>query len=253
MIVSQNYILSIKGVCDTINAMLYVFYGSDAVAVRRKAISFVDELEGEGFSFERIDGESYAPGICNSIAGGTSLFGEKSVYILDTPSNDSTFNEEVLENLESFTQSQNAFVVIEHSLLASPKKLFAKYAETLEEVVGEVAVRFNAFALADSLSSKDKKTLWLQLQDAQRAGLSAEEIIGTLWWQLKTLRIASLTKSAEEAGMKDFPYNKAKRALRNFSDGELEELSRRLLTVYHNGHLGKGDIDFALERFTLTI
>jgi DNA polymerase III delta subunit len=250
---SQKDTLSIKDAYDTISLMLYVYFGGEAVAVRQKAISFVNGLEEKGFTFERIDSQTFAPGICSLIAGGTSLFGEKNVYILDTPSSDSTFNEEVLESLEMFQASQNAFVLIETSLLAPAKKLFAKYAETVEEVIGETVVRFNAFALADSLSLKDKKTLWLQLQDAKASGLSAEEIIGTLWWQLKTLRIASLTKSAEEAGMKDFPYNKAKRALRNFSDGELEELSRKLLTVYHDGHLGKGDIDFALERFTLTL
>jgi hypothetical protein len=82
-------------------------------------------------------------------------------------------------------------------------------------------------------------------------GLSAEEIIGTLWWQLKTLRLAMLTKSAEEAGVKDFPYNKAKRALKNFKDGEIETLSLRLLNLYHDGHAGKCDIDLALEEWVL--
>jgi hypothetical protein len=53
--------------------------------------------------------------------------------------------------------------------------------------------------------------------------------------------------------MKDFPYNKAKRSLRNFKEGELEKLSQTLLAVYHDGHGGKRDIDLALEKWTLTI
>ena len=88
---------------------------------------------------------------------------------------------------------------------------------------------------------------------ARQAGVSAEEVIGILWWQLKTLRLAAVTKSAPEAGMKDFPYNKAKRALGNFSDGELETLSHSVLRVYHDGHAGKTDIDFALEQFVLSL
>ena len=123
----------------------------------------------------------------------------------------------------------------------------------MEEYKAAAAERFNAFGMADSLSRKDKKTLWLQLQDAKQANLSAEEIIGTLWWQLKSMRLAKNTNSAAEAGMKDFPYNKAKRALSAFKDGELESLSRGLLTVYHEGHLGKVDIDIALERWMLTL
>ena len=100
---------------------------------------------------------------------------------------------------------------------------------------------------------KDKKTLWLQLQEAKSAGLSSEEIIGTLWWQLKILRLAKITKNAEDAGMKEYPYSKAKRALANFKEGELESLSYSLLRVYHEGHQGKKVTELALEKWTLTI
>jgi len=133
------------------------------------------------------------------------------------------------------------------------KKKFQKYTKTLKEYKAAPSERFNAFGMADCLARKDKKTLWLQLQDAKREGLSAEEIMGTLWWQLKSMRLAKLTSSAGEAGMKDFPYNKAKRSLSTFKEGELERLSHGLLTVYHEGHLGNVDIDIALERFLLTL
>lgn len=233
--------------------MLYIFYGNGAVAVRQKAFEFLGEQEAKGMKLERIDADAYVPGICADIAQSASLFGEKTVYLLDTPSTDAAFYEEVTGMLEAFKESANVFVVIEASLLAAPKKVFAKYADSIEEIETQKEERFNAFAMADSLSKKDKKTLWLQLQDAKGAGLSAEELIGTLWWQLKTLRLAKLTKSAEEASMKDFPYNKAKRSLGNFKEGELESLSESLLTLYHDGHLGKVDIDLALEKWTLTI
>jgi len=101
------------------------------------------------------------------------------------------------------------------------------------------------------LANKDKKSLWLLFCEAKRNGLSGEEIIGTLWWQLKSLRLAAMTNSASEAGMKDFTYNKAKRALRNFRDGELETLSHSLLLAYHDGHGGIRDIDYALEEWVL--
>jgi hypothetical protein len=145
------------------------------------------------------------------------------------------------------------FVVIEGTLLAGQKKEFAKYADSLEEIREDKERPFNVFALADSLSRKDKKSLWLGLCDAKQAGLSSEEIIGTLWWQLKTLRLASRTKNAEQAGMKDFPYNKAKRSLSYFKEGDLERLSQSLLAVYHQGHQGETQIDLALEKWTLSI
>lgn len=233
--------------------MLHIFFGNGAIGVRQKAFSFAVEKEAEGFVLERIEAESYVQGVCTDIANSMSLFGQKTVYLIDTPSSDALFKDEVEASLQLFKESTNIFVVVETSLLAPAKKVFAKYTDSMEEVTSVTPERFNAFSMADSLSSKDKKTLWLQLQDAKRDGLSAEEIIGTLWWQLKTLRLAKLTSSAEEAGMKDFPYNKAKRALHNFKDGELESLSKSLLGLYHDGHLGKRDIDLALEKWTLTI
>ena len=92
----------------------------------------------------------------------------------------------------------------------------------------------------------------LLFHEAILAGIAAEEMVGILWWQLKTLRLAAIAKS-EEAGLKDFPYQKAKRSLAKFGEGELEKLSASLLTLIHNSRLGYYDIDQALERWILRI
>ncbi|MFT5849406.1 MAG: DNA polymerase III delta subunit [Patiriisocius sp.] len=233
--------------------MIHLYYGNDTVAVREKVHAFVAVEEARGIKVERIDAENYVEGVFADVAGATSLFGEQTLYIIDTPSVKKEIYEDVIESLEILAASENTFVVLEAGLLAPQKKKFEKYTDKITESKKAAAERFNAFSMADSLSRKDKKTLWLQLQDAKRANLSAEEIIGTLWWQLKSMRLAKQTNVASEAGMKDFPYNKAKRALSVFKDGELEILSTRLLAVYHDGHLGKVDTDVALERFVLTI
>jgi DNA polymerase III delta subunit len=233
--------------------MLHLYYGNDTIAVRQKAHDFVDAQQKEGFKIERIDAENHAQGVFADIVGATSLFGEKTLYILDTPSQKKEIYDDVIGHLQQFAESDNTFVVIEEALLAPEKKKFAASSATVEEYKKAAAARFNVFGMADSLSSKNKKMLWMQLQEAKQSGLSAEEIIGTLWWQLKTLRLAKITNTAAEAGMKDFPYNKAKQALSSFQEGELEEVSHKLLRVYHDGHLGVKDIDIALERFMLTL
>jgi DNA polymerase III delta subunit len=233
--------------------MLHLFYGNDTIAVRQKVHDFTGIEEKKGIKIEKIEIDNYAEGIFTDIVGAVSLFGEQALYIIDTPSGKTEMYEDVISNLEAFADSENTFVIIEEALLAPAKKKFQKHTETMEECKSAASERFNAFGMADSLSKKDKKTLWLQLQEAKQSGLSAEEIIGTLWWQLKSLRLAKLTTSASQAGMKDFPYNKSKRALGTFKEGELERLSKGLLTVYHDGHLGKVDIDIALERWMLTL
>jgi hypothetical protein len=233
--------------------MVEVYFGESVVAVRKKALSVFSAYGEKGFAPKKIDADTYVAGMCTDIAHAVSLFGVASVYLLDTPSSETVFNEEVLDTLAAFAESSDVFIVLEEKLLAPQKKIYQKHAQVCEEIVGDPKKVFNAFALVDSLLAKDKKTLWLQLRDGYANKLSAEEIIGTLWWQLKTLRLASITKNASEAGMKDFPYNKAKRALKNFKDGEIEILSRSLLSVYHDGHGGRRDIDLALEEWILSI
>ncbi len=107
--------------------------------------------------------------------------------------------------------------------------------------------------MPEALATKDKRKLWVLLQEARLAGQRDEDIIGLLWWQLKALRLAKITRNADEAGMKEFPYSKAKRALGKFGDGEVEKLSHSLLELYHDGHAGRRDMDMALEEWVLSI
>lgn len=233
--------------------MLEVFFGNDVTRVRAAALARIDALKKSGVSIEQIDADSYEAGVLADAVGAQSLFGTDTAYLIDTPSTLSTFYEEVLTYVSVCAESPHVFIVIEDALLAPEKKKFAKHANVIEEYKKQGEERFNAFAMADSLAKRDKKTLWLQLQEAKAAGLSAEEIIGTLWWQLKTMRLAARTASAQEAELKDFPYNKAKRALSNFADGRIEQLSRELLEVYHQARAGKKDIDLSLEAWVLGV
>lgn len=233
--------------------MYYVFYGNDATNVRKKAFTHIASFENKGFLVERIDADAFEGSVLQDAAGATSLFGEDTLYLIDTPSSITEFYESVIESLPILKESNNTFVIIEEKLLAPEKKKFEKLAESINETKGEAEDRFNAFSMADALASKDKKNLWLLLQEAKKAGLSSEEIIGTLWWQLKSLRLAQITQSSTEAGMKDFPYNKAKRSLSKFKEGEVEKLSQSLLSVYHKGHLGILDIELSLEKWILSV
>lgn len=237
--------------------MLRTFYGNDMVAVRGAAHQYVLTgipwyVAGET-SVTAVDADSYQPGIITEAVGGISLFGGTSVYILDTPSGDSAYLTEVTGQLEALAASAHEFIVIEGPLLAALKKPYVKYAQTIEEFSRTSDRSFNVFGMADALARKDRKSLWILLHDAFKAGLTSEEIIGTIWWQLKTLRLAAHTRTAAEAGMKDFSYNKAKRALGTFKEGEVAALSESLLRAYHDARLGKLELDLALERWVLTV
>ena len=232
--------------------MLSIYYGNDLVKARKEALMQADHLVTKfGARLNKIESEQFSPGILADMLGATSLFGGVEVYLIDTPSEESDFYSEVLSVLKEMSESVNYFIIIENTLLAPERKKFEKHTANLFEFKRAAKESFNVFSMADALSRRDKKSLWVLLQEAKRAGSSAEELIGTLWWQLKTLRLAGMTKSAAEAGMKDFPYNKAKGALKNFKAGELEKLSADLLKVYHEGHGGVREIDGGLEEWVL--
>jgi DNA polymerase III delta subunit len=232
--------------------MLSLYFGNDLVSARTAALGAVDSVtEKVGARLTKIESAQFASGMIADMLGATSLFGGIEVYLIDTPSEESDFYSEVTGVLAEMSQSNNQFVIIEGTLLAPEKKKFEKFAQVMTEFKKPAEAPFNVWALADALASRDKKSLWVLLQDAKRAGLVAEEIIGTLWWQLKSMRLAQLTRTASEAGMKDFPYNKAKRALSKFKEGEVEALSRSLLKLYHDGHGGVRDIDEGLEEWVL--
>lgn len=233
--------------------MLALFYGTDRTAVRDSAQAYLrDKGLGEGVATQVGDSEYSVGRIVESIAA-QSLFGGVEFYVLDTPSNDSEFESEVVGNLKELATSENIFVVLENSLLAPARKKYEKHAESVEEKTADKAERFNTFAIAEALAKKDKKNLWMLLQQARETGVRDEELIGILWWQLKALSLASITNTPDEANMKDYPYKKAKQSLRNFKDGELSTLMQSLLELYHEGHQGVKEMDVALEQWILSV
>lgn len=233
--------------------MFYMYYGSDTGKVRENAYARFNSYVEKGYGSERINDGSYETGMLRDALGATSLFGEKRVVLVDMPSENKELNEEFFSLLGEMTESDTVFVCIEGELKAPERKKLEKHAKELSEFTGEKIERFNTFALADALVSRDKKKLWLLFNEAKESGVSAEEIIGTLFWQVKMMLLAAKTESASEAGQKPFVYSKAKRALSKYKVEEVEAMSGALVRTYHEGHLGKRDIDAALEEWILEI
>lgn len=231
--------------------MLQLFFGTDRQQVRDAATAFLEKNIPPATTPTIIDDNNYQPGQLADALGATSLFGGTECFLLDTPSSNPEFAAAVADNLSAMAESVNIFVVLEGKLLAPEKKRYQKHATAIEEFTAAATAKLDVFGIADALTSKDRRRLWVLLTELRQQGVSAEELIGILWWQLKTLRLAAATPSAAAAGMKDFPYNKAKRSLSQFAPGEVAALSYSLLALYHDGHAGVRDIDLALEQWVL--
>jgi len=123
-----------------------------------------------------------------------------------------------------------------------------------EDLIGPKArAEFNIFALTDAIGARKKRDAWVLYQKALAAGMAPEEVFYKLVWQAKTMLIAKNTKSVAETEMKPFPYNKAKGFLKNFKEGEIEELSEALVTGYHQARRGEGEIETLVEKTLLKL
>lgn len=233
--------------------MYIVFFGTDRKSVRDATTEYIETHMPIGATLTTIEEETYESGLVSNLLGANSLFLEPQWIVFDIPSDNEFLLEEVSNSLTEMSVSTNVFLIMEKALPVALKKLYTAQAKEIKEFSLTKESKFNLFKLSDALAEKDKRRLWVLLQDAWGAGENTEAIIGVLWWQLKVMRLVTRTRTAEEAGVKQFPYNKAKQATRHFSNDELEKIATSLLRLYHDGHAGERELDLALEQWVLSL
>ncbi len=233
--------------------MLFVFYGNDVSNVRTKAYACLHKEGGDTCEIVTITPENISPEVLRDLASAQSLFGSRAVVLIDTLSSVKDTLQILSDEIEQIAASENIFVVAEGTLTEADKKVLLPHATQAVELKRNETARFNIFRLSDALLNRDKKTLWILLNEAWREGITNEEIVGTLLWQLKSMRLVSLTTSSEEAGLKPFVYDKAKRGCVKYKKDELRKLSFELVSLYHDGHTGKRDLSLSLEAWVLKL
>ncbi len=237
--------------------MLYLFTGRDVAASalkRDKKLEAVLKLKPSA-EVVSLNDENWNANIIDEYAGAQGLFQKDFIISISFVCDNKVFAEELIEKLDLAQESSNVFIFLERELPKDILKLFTKSAEEIVESDKVVAKGrpFNVFSLADAFGRRDKKGLWVLLQEARRAGIADEQIHGTIWWQVKTLLLVSSAATPKEAGVGDFPFRNAKRFLSNFKSGELEKFAHELVSFYHNVRRGLSDMDIALEKFVLSV
>ena len=255
--------------------MLYVFHGSLISKSVEKAHALIGSLRAKkpDAAYVKIDADNWDKSILEENLGGQGLFSNKYIVYLDRVTENPVAKEELIEFTKAMKESANIFIICEDKLNIELKKAFEKYAEKVvvsdEKSTGysygKVGAEsggmngsggkkdFNIFALADAFGSRDKIKSWMIYREALVNGLEAESIIGTLFWQTKSMTLAMNSKSASEAGLKPFVYDKAKRYANKYSKIELDNLLKKLITIYHDGHRGVVDMELGIERLMLSV
>lgn len=225
--------------------MMHLFVGIDTGAAKAEARK---RAEGELVVFGE-GGQAFedAP----SLLAAQGLFSPKVALLLDCPLETPEGRALIEEYGTLLHESTGNVFLIETALAAEHKKLFPKGVELVDFGKPEQEERPAPFALADLFLAGDRKRAWIEYRKLLAAGISPEEIHGTLSWGVRSALLTSKTQNAEEAGLKPFVYAKSKRALEKLGLYAVEMLSRNLVAAYHRARRGEGDMERAVELLIL--
>ncbi|HEY4504337.1 MAG TPA: hypothetical protein VJI73_01045 [Candidatus Paceibacterota bacterium] len=233
--------------------MLKIFAGSDIDKAEKAYIAFCEKfkkenpnskiilLDSESIEFEALVGECLTS---------RDLFGA-GVFCR---------GRRILKGLENFApesllDSKTIFVFFEPDVKTIDLVSYKKFVECFEikGYVQKKSTDINLFVISDKFAERNKRALWIEYEKALLRGADSENIYFNLQWQTRAMLAARVSASAEEAGLKQFPYDKSKRAQKKFKEGELEKLSNQLLNAWHAGHGGSQDFELELEQFILSV
>ncbi|MEK7148514.1 MAG: hypothetical protein AAB770_01210 [Patescibacteria group bacterium] len=236
--------------------MLHIIYGKD----REKGRARFRELQGElskKCGEERIvlEGEVDEDFLAaaSSVQG---LFNGVTLFTFDCVFDKKVEREMLLSHASNFVSSPNSFLIFEPALEKNiADSLKEAGAEALEYAAKNIDTRpdFNIFSLGDALGQRNKKELWVLYQEARVADLTPEEICSTLFWAVKNIALLKNAKSGEDKGVSPFVAKKTRVFAKNYTQEEIANMSRSLVTAYHEAHRGGEPMDIALERFILSL
>lgn len=237
--------------------MLYFLYGTDTIESRKKLQALLASLAKKRPDAEvfRLKEDNWSEATFQELLNAQGLFDQKYIAVLDGLLEYKESSEFVLESVQAMQESTHVFLMIEHNPGKKMVEEVEKHAEKTQEFARPEKKKefFNTFALGDALGSKDKKSLWVGYLEALKQGVSAEEICGVLFWQVKNIILAMHTKSVSESKLSPFVDSKARKFVKNFTEEELKEISGALVEATEKVRNGEGEMEVLLERVVLRV
>lgn len=240
--------------------MIYLIYGNNFSKTRSKLqeILSLQIKKKPDASYFKLNSENWDTRILDEFISSQGLFESKYIVVVDSMLSNKDSYEEIKTKLKEISASPNIFIFIDGSLTKEMVNKVSKYSEKIQEFsdkkegptkIGEI----NVFTMTDALGARDKKRLWIMYQKAIFVGMEPEEIFRLFFWQIKSMLISQMSKSAKDAGLNPFVYKKSLGFAKNFKKDELNKLSSDLIRIYHDARRGILDFNIALERFVLEI
>lgn len=236
--------------------MLYVYHGSDINKARAKVRKTIDALRAKqpNATYLRVYGDEFLTVDTIELTASQGLFKSAYIVLLDSILASVDAEKYFAGALDAYVDAEHIFVLLQQDI--NPKLLtkIQKSAHKVEEFVARpvhAAAALNPFALTDALLARDAGGVFVQLYAAAKGGRAAEETLGTLFWAAKSIVLAHSTKTAQEAGLKEFPFKKAQSAAKKFSHSEARELMCALATAQADAYTQGVPLELVLESILL--
>lgn len=235
--------------------MIYLLYGNDRSKVIAKSGDLIQALRTKkpDAVFTRLNPDEFSAEYIRGICASRGLFEAKQIVHCAWVGEQKDRKEMLIDCVDDMAKSEHIFIISEGALDVKAKKALEAQAEKVQNysVEKEKKEEFPIFSLADAFSRKDKKSLWVLYTKAKRAGVEDEQMHGILLWQIKALLLAKKAKTAQEAGLNPYVFNKAASASRAWTEGELQHTYFRAVSMYHDSRRGLFSFEGGLERYLL--
>lgn len=199
--------------------------------------------------------ENFELGRMEELLYGSGLFDEKHIIVLTSLFKEKDSQKYILNNLKKISESSHVFVLVEDDVLPGQLKKLSEYTYMVEGVSSQKKTEkdFNFFSFTDAIGKRDKVVAWSLLSEGLVYGKDVEGFYNLFFWMIKGMRAAQVSSSAKEAGMKPFPYNKAKNYSKNYTPQELEKLSLKLIEASQKERKGINPLRFSIEKLILEL
>lgn len=130
--------------------------------------------------------------------------------------------------------------------------VFTEKVETSEKKEkAERVYDYSPFALQDAVGEKSVKKVWLEYQKLILTDILPEDLIHKIISKVKDMVAIQKGATASDLGIKDYPYNKSKRDLKNWKPEDLINFYTKLVLIYHRSRMGGESLELALEKLLL--
>jgi DNA polymerase III delta subunit len=234
--------------------MKYLIYGNNTEE-RQKEVKSISELFlNKGFKKLEISDAGFDELLFLNNISSPNLFGENNLLVLTHCLSSVEIKTFLETKSKEIKETETPIIFVESEFLKkdlpSFKSSFEKISEHKKDKNSQ-SKRYNIFPLIESIISQDKKRSWLLLQEAQKAGVAAEEIINLLFWQYKTLTLVSGKSSAADLGMKPFVFSKAQKNINRYSLKDLRTKMFSLINLFQEARFEKDGME-RIEKLILS-